>query len=281
MIRLFDSDTTASIVCDKGAPEAVVLALRDLQRNLRTLANRETGFEICLAGSDPAIRVATDPSIGSSEAYTIRVCDAEITIMGSDTLGTVYGIYAFTEKCLGILPFYRLTDLFPEKCREKWLEEQTITSPERSVRFRGWFLNDEDLLSEFRYSGGHREIDYPFYRDIMDTDVLDRILETALRMEINLVIPASFLNIDNPDEARLADAVTRRGLYISQHHVEPVGVSYFSADAYVKRFGNDGEQVSFLSNRERMVEIWRYYIEKWAKYGDRVIWQLGLRGKAD
>lgn len=115
----------------------------------------------------------------------------------------------------------------------------------------------------------------------MHTDVLDMVLETALRLEINLVIPSSFVDIDNPDEEKLVTAVTRRGLYISQHHVEPMGVSYFAADHYIKKYGEENEIVSFFTNRARMEEIWRYYAEKWAKYGDRVVWQLGLRGKAD
>ena len=48
--------------------------------------------------------------------------------------------------------------------------------PQR-VHFRGWFLNDEDLLCEFGESGGVRRIDYPFYGDVMDVCVLDMILE--------------------------------------------------------------------------------------------------------
>ena len=115
----------------------------------------------------------------------------------------------------------------------------------------------------------------------MHTDALNRVLECALRLEINLIIPSSFVDIMNPAEAELVEAVCKRGLYISQHHVEPLGVSYFAAEEYVKAHGKFGERVSFVSNRSRMEEIWRVYAKEWAKYGDRVVWQLGLRGKAD
>ena len=52
---------------------------------------------------------------------------------------------------------------------------------------------------------------------------------------MNLVIPASFLDIDNPPEKMLADCVARRGIYLSQHHLEPLGVSHFTLENYCKK----------------------------------------------
>ncbi len=279
-MKLFDRYNDCPIVLEKGADEAILLAVRDLQQNLRRLAGKPLGFALAQADCDRAIEIRTVPA-EEPEAYTVNVGEHRVTITGTDTLGTVYGIYAFAKSCLGILPIYRLTDLFPEEREELLLEKTSFRSQKRTVRFRGWFLNDEDLLTDWKISGGVRHIDYPFYKNVMDVSVLDMILETALRMEINLVIPSSFIDIRNPAEEALVGAVCRRGLYVSQHHVEPVGVSYFAADNYMQANGYKDEKVSFLSNRDRMEEIWRYYIGKWAKYGDRVIWQLGLRGKAD
>ena len=277
---LFSRNEDISIVLDERAPEAIYLAACDLQRNLRWVFGREDGFEMVCHHSGRGIYVQIEEN-GKEEAYTVCVEDERVLITGSDVLGTVFGIYAFATNCLHISPVYRLTDLLPETMEELCLEKQSFSSPERPVRFRGWFLNDEDLLTDFKISGGHRHIDYRFYQNVMDTEVLDMVLETALRLEINLIIPSSFVDIDNPDEEKLVEAVCRRGMYISQHHVEPMGVSYFAADNYMKRRGCENETVSFLANRERMVEIWHYYAEKWSKYGARVIWQLGLRGKAD
>ena len=277
---LFSRNEDISIVLDERAPEAIYLAACDLQQNLRWVSGREDGFEMVCNHSGRGIYVQTEEN-GKEEAYTVCVENERVLITGSDVLGTVFGIYAFATKCLHISPVYRLTDLLPETMEELCLEKQSFSSPERPIRFRGWFLNDEDLLTDFKISGGHREIDYRFYQNVMDTEVLDMVLETALRLEINLMIPASFVDIDNPDEEKLVAAVCRRGMYISQHHVEPMGVSYFAADHYIQAHGHEDEVVSFLTNRERMVAIWHYYAEKWSKYGDRVIWQLGLRGKAD
>ena len=271
-MRLFVNATTAAI-CLQTADEAVRLAALDLQRDLRRLSGRK-GFPFSEDG-DICIQIVP----GEPESYTVEVAD-RVTITGGDALGAVYGIYAFENRCLNILPVHRLAEVFPPTVSRCELSACRFASGKRPVRWRGWFLNDEDLLSELVYSGGKRHIDYPFYGDVMDTAVLDMILETALRLEMNLIIPASFVDILNPDERKLVDAVCRRGLYVSQHHVEPVGVSYFAADAYIKKQGKE-EAVSFIANRSRMEEVWKAYICAWAAYGKQVVWQLGLRGKGD
>ena len=101
-----------------------------------------------------------------------------------------------------------------------------------------------------------------------------------LRLRMNLVIPASFVDIRNPDERRLIDEATRRGLFVSQHHIEPLGVSGFG---YLNYWRDRGKPVpySFTKHPERFEQVWRDYAARWARYGDQVVWQLGLRGIAD
>ena len=276
MFTLFNGSRTAAIGIGKNAAEAVVLAARDLQRDLRALSGQPCGFPIVTEGGD--IRISTEG--GEEEHYRVSVCADGVSIVGGGVLGTVFGVYAFSTRVLGVDPMYRLNDVFLSTRAEMAVEDGTFCSPARAIRFRGWFLNDEDLLTGFKSGGGVRNLDYLFYQTVMHPDVLDMILETALRHEINLIIPSSFVDVDNPDEEKLAAAVVRRGMYVTQHHVEPLGVSYFSAQNYFKKHGCEGE-ISFITNRAVMEEIWEHYVRLWAKYGDRVIWQLGLRGRAD
>ena len=290
MFKVFDSDKACQIVLHSNAL-SVKKATQDLVKNLERLSGQKGAFTITedaesgtngifilTVGDDlpKSIKAPTEP-----EGYTVTVTENAVFIVGFDELGTVYGIYGFATNFLNISPVYRLTDIFPKQTECLTLKEQTFSSPPRRVRFRGWFLNDEDLLTDWKISGGTRNINYPFYQNVMDVEVLDMILETALRLENNLIIPGSFIDIDNPAEEKLVEASYKRGLYVSQHHIEPMGVSYYTADNYLKDRNLQDETVSFITNRERMVEIWAYYAEKWAKYGDRVIWQLGLRGKGD
>ncbi len=278
---LFNKTTTACISLHPGVPDAIAMAAKSLQRDFRILSGHTHGFEIVHENETAPGSVSVEIEKGEPESYRIEITENAVRIVGGDTLGAVFGVYAFSGRVLGFSPMHPLTEVYPERPESLTAAPQVIRSGERRVKFRGWFLNDEDLLGDFRGGGGKRDIDYPFYQSVMRTDVLDMILECALRLEINLIIPSSFVNIDNPAEEALVEAVCRRGLYISQHHVEPMGVSYFSAADYVKKNGRRGETVSFITNRGRMEELWRYYAKKWAKYGDRVVWQLGLRGKAD
>lgn len=287
MFDLF-TETTGATLLVQSSSEAVRIASADLRRNLAALSNRGVRFSVSLTDPSAAIVIAetgTESVRGVTapqyaEGYTVSVKENGVTIVGYDALGTVYGIYAFAEKVLGIDPMYLFTDIFPERRDALTLDDTVITSDIPVTRFRGWFINDEDLLTDFKAGGGKRELDYPFYQTVVAPEVIDMVLETALRCGMNLVIPASFVNIDNPAEEALVMAAYRRGLYISQHHIEPLGVSHFSAETYLARRGID-EPVSFVQNPERMKEIWRYYAEKWSKFADRVIWQLGLRGRGD
>lgn len=274
---VFSQEYTAPIVLQENACKAIRLAALDLQRDLRRLSGRSNGFGLTHIDAG-GIRILTVPG-GEAEAYSVCVDGTYVHITGTDVLGTIYGIYAFSQQCLGILPMHAFIDVFPDTQQSLALSPLQFASTPRKVRFRGWFLNDEDLLSELKI-GGKRNIDYPFYQNVMHTDVLELVLEAALRLQINLIIPGSFVDIRNPDEEKLVKAVCDRGLYISQHHVEPVGVSYFGAEQCLREQGLD-EPISFCSNRKRMEEIWQCYITQWAKYADQVIWQLGLRGKGD
>lgn len=288
MLELFSASHGAKLYVASRS-ECVRIAAADLRRNIEALTAQKT--KITLSQTDPTAAdiviaelsdgVITDLDVpNAAEAYAVSVSEAGVRIVGRDALGTVYGIYAFAEQVLGFDPMYLFTDVYPEKRESLVLENTVLTSKPSVTVWRGWFINDEDLLTEFGVGGGKRRLDYPFYQTTVAPTTLDMVLETALRCGMNFIIPASFVNIANPAEEALVSAAYRRGLYISQHHIEPLGVSHFSAETYLSDRGID-ESVSFVENPERMKEIWRCYAEKWAKYKDRVIWQLGLRGRGD
>lgn len=202
-----------------------------------------------------------------------------LVMAGSNELGTVFSIYHFIEKYLQVDPFYYWTDMEPEKQSILTFEDISIIQEEPDFKYRGWFINDEDLLTEFINGAGNRYIDYRYYDQVVHPEVIDRVMEALVRSRYNLTIPASFIDIMNPPERRLVEAAARRGLYISQHHIEPVGVSAFSFFNYWKAKGQD-HRFSFFSSRPQLEEVWEAYVEEWAKI-PKVVWQVGLRGIAD
>ena len=278
---LFEDNQSLSI-CVKTDNPYVLLAVEDLRADfLRvshlsvapTIVGQEEGG--CLIIEDNPCK--EDPL--QDESFKITCDGKRIAISANTYLGTLWGLYTFSEKILGVQPCYLFNDLAIKK--KSRLEVQPFTIEEEPQRkgFRGVFINDEDLLTGWKESGGVRPIDYPWYQTTVAQSVMDKVVETALRLKINLVIPASFLDIDNPPEKALADCVARRGIFLSQHHIEPLGLSHFTFDGYCKRFEKQGG-CSFIHNPDTLIEAWEYYAEKWAQY-DNVVWQIGLRGKAD
>ena len=212
------------------------------------------------------------------EEYRAVIASDRIVILGADKRAAMWGIYKLSEK-LGVPACrrYSLTKPAPKTA----LTEQSWSDRPKTYRFRGWFLNDEDLLTKRRISGGKRDIDYRYYHDVCDVSSMEEAVETALRLNINLMIPGSIIDIDDPYQRALVDYCVRRGLYVTQHHIEPVGVSWWAYNNYYKRRGMEIPPYSFLQNKEAMAKVWEHYVNLWANYGDNVIWQLGLRGRAD
>lgn len=284
---------TATVLVPASEPECVHLAAQDLVSDAKKL----TGKTLRVVDGDGTVVLASlnrpesaalleklapgfdDGLKGKWEAYRVENVGSRLIIAGSDERGTMFGLYAFIEKYLGVDPLYYWASRPPQKREMLVWDSVKITSGEPTFRFRGWFINDEDLLTEWKEGGGKRQIDYPYYAQVVHRDVMRAVAEALVRSRFNLIIPASFVDIMNPPEAALVEECARRGVFVSQHHVEPMGVSAFSYFNYWKQRGRD-LKYSYFSHPAEVREVWRAYAEKWAAYPN-VIWQLGLRGIAD
>ena len=210
------------------------------------------------------------------ESYSIKRDGNIIRIIAKTYLGTMWGIYTFCEQILGVDPCFLFNDCEIEKKRTLEIGEINIDDKPKNYGFRGLFINDEDLLTGWKESLGVRKVDYMYYHTTVAPNAMDEVVETALRLKFNLIIPASLLDIGNPSEKALVDCVAKRGIFVSQHHIEPLGVSHFTLENYYNRYDN----FSYAKNPDLFKEIWQCYATKWAEY-DNVIWQIGLRGKGD
>jgi hypothetical protein len=266
-------------ICVPPGDEAVRLAAADVARDLGDVLGRPA--RVVEAGADAAIRVRFSPDRARPESYVLVVTDAGVTIDAADTLGAVYGLYRFSHALAGVDPYAFWKGVRPARLEALALQPQTLTSPAASFRYRGWFVNDEDLLTEWREPSGVRRIDYPFYGQVVSAETADRVFETALRAGANLVIPASFVDVMNPPEAALVRRAAGRGLYVTQHHVEPLGVSHFGFENFWKARG-EAVRFSYATDPDRVRQSWAAYAARWRELaGDRVVWQLGLRGRGD
>ncbi|MBC7892123.1 MAG: glycosyl hydrolase 115 family protein [Sphingobacteriaceae bacterium] len=302
---LVDSRQQAPLVLAANEAECVRLAVDDLVSDVQKI----TGRRLRVVTGKPGQRYQNSVLVGSVgkallpdagwlagkwEAYRVQSQGGNLVLAGSDERGTMFAVYEFIEKFLNVDPLYFWSDREPTKRTELSWPNVSITQGTPTFRYRGWFINDEDLLTDWQRPGepessGKRAIDYPFYGRVVSSKTMRHVVEALVRLRQNLLIPASFIDIRNPAEAALVREVTRRGVFVSMHHVEPMGVSAFTFFNYWRQkaglplTGKGGEGLplfSYFSSREKLEEVWRAYAKEWATYPN-IIWQIGLRGIAD
>lgn len=301
--ELASGRSAAAIFVPATEPECVRLAAEDLAGDVGKIVGRKpqvvTELEAC--GADAVVIASAEHSAellkrfdaeathglaGKWEAYRVRSLAANvgpvrnvILMAGSDQRGAMFAAYAFAERYLGVDPMSFWADRPPQRRERLAWDKVDLSAGEPTFRYRGWFINDEDLLTEWYDGGGRRDIDYPYYHQITSPLASRHVFEAMLRLQYNLVIPASFVDICNPAEARLVEDASRRGLLVSMHHVEPMGVSGFTFLNYWKAKGRD-VPFSYFRYPKEYEEVWRHYAARWARIPG-VVWQLGLRGIAD
>ena len=126
-------------------------------------------------------------------------------------------------------------------------------------KYRGWFINDEDLLSRFAPA--------PLQDGVFSLEMWDRIYETLLRLRANTIVPGTFTF---PDE-RMQVLAARRGLINSQHHICVVGLNTFQWPAEFP--------YSYLTHPGTLEQAWQVCVD--AMKDREAVWTVGFRGRHD
>ncbi|WP_024866322.1 glycosyl hydrolase 115 family protein [Butyrivibrio sp. FCS014] len=216
---------------------------------------------------------------GKWEVYSFQVIDKPmdgvdhaVVIAGSDKRGTIYGLFHLSE-LLGVSPLINWNHVLPRKKKNVRLtDEANMVSKEPSVKYRGFFINDEwpafgNWATE--HFGG------------INAKCYERIFELLLRLKGNYLWPAmwnSNFSMDGPglESARLADEY---GVVMSTSHHEPC---MRSGEEYRLLRGENsiyGDAWDFRANREGITRFWRDGLLR-NKSFENVI-TLGMRGERD
>lgn len=238
--------TRGSRIITSETSTAVLKAVADLTRDLSRVFGPG-------AGPGAPLRLFHTPM--ATEDYQVVVRDGSLVINGGDDLGLIYGLYAVSREVLGIHDLWFWND-------QQIAQRSEITLPadfrldhaDPVVRFRGLFLNDEVLLSDWSVVG---DADLPW----------EYAFETILRLGGNFVIPGS----GQRGETRFEQA-HQRGLYLGQHHATPLGARMF-AECYP----DDAPQ--WPEKRGEFEALWRSAIQERAH--QKMLWTLGFRGQGD
>ena len=226
----------------------VFSAINILKRDIRQTLTAE--------GAANVIRVVRG-DFEDEEQYRAEVSEAAMTLFCGGDLGAVYALLSVSARCLDIQPMDWWMNRHPRRRATVEVPCGTWASEPCAVRWRGWFVNDEVLLSGWHMEESERE------------ETWKRILETLLRCGGNMVIPGTDRQFDAELLFQLA---LDMGLWITHHHSELVGS---------KMFGHvyPDLQASYVLYPKEFEALWREGARRWA--GQKVVWTVGFRGQGD
>ncbi len=144
----------------------------------------------------------------------------------------------------------------PESASGLAWPEVCIAGGEPTFKYRGWFINDEDLLSECYLDGGRREIDTRS-TSMSSAAVVDANLRGPIAAAIESGDPGVVRRYPQPGRSLVEEAV-RRGLFVSMHR-RADGGERVCVPEYWRRRG--GGAVLLCRQPEKFEAIWRDYAE--------------------
>lgn len=195
-----------------------------------------------------------------------------LVIAGSDKRGTIYGLFHLSEM-LGVSPFVDWCGLMPPKQEKIELRENmACISKEPSVRYRGFFINDE--WPAFGNWCNHNFGGF-------NAKAYDHVFELLLRLKGNYLWPAMWsarFADDGPDllNAELADEY---GIIMGMSHHEPC---LRQGEEYKYLRGKNsvyGDAWNFRTNREGITKFWEDGLKRSGKFENVIT--VGMRGEAD
>lgn len=222
---------------------AAAFLRRDMEKNLEVSQSKKN-----------KIRIAPLESERPAESWIIEVSAAEMLVRCGDSLGCVYALLFISDHFLGVTPFWYWNDQRFIKRAFVNIPLRVFRSPCYAVRFRGWFVNDEVLIENWR-------------PETENTGHWNMIFEALLRCGGNMIIPGTDAN-----SRTYRDLAAGMGLMITHHHAEPLG-----AEMFLRVYPE--ETPSYTVNKKLFEELWEQAVMEQKKY--TVVWSLGFRGQGD
>jgi len=219
------------------------------------------------ADSSPAIIIAgvkAGDDVSGPEAHAIERHGRQVRLIGSDMRGVIYAIYSFSEHFLDMPPWWFWAGWQPRAMSHIEIPDElklSWTSPQ--VRWRGWFPNDTDLLSPW------------IQRDY--TAHWDRVLETMLRLKLNLLDVGEF----SDDSLRKLRVPRDRGLVVTTTHLAPFGASLRDWPEFWQKQGREKTPPLRLADMALLETFWEHHIHLALQEKVEMIWMIGLRGDGD
>ena len=209
---------------------------------------------------------------GTWERYAIDTQGGNLYITGSDARGLAYGVLHVSE-AIGVSPWYWFADVPIDKANKRVYDyEENVVSQSPSVKYRGFFINDEDWgLKTWAAKTFEKELG-----DI-GPKTYDRVCELILRLKGNMLAPAMHsctgAFYSHFESQQVAD---KWGIMITTSHCEPLLFNNASKSEWDK--ARDGEW-NYETNSQTILRKLDDRIRETAQYDN--IYTMGMRGLHD
>ncbi|WP_026495713.1 glycosyl hydrolase 115 family protein [Butyrivibrio sp. WCD3002] len=298
---LFENEKIASFLIEKESFEGIKIIGKTVAEDIELVTGRRAEIldEISNKASENLILAATigkspildrlisDGKIsvndidGKREVFKLSLVEAPfpeyenikklLVVAGSDKRGTIYAMFKISELC-GVSPLVFWGDAAPAKRDTLVFDfEKEIVSKEPSVKYRGFFINDE--WPAFGNWCTER------YGDV-NAKAYEKIFELLLRLKGNYMWPAmwnSSFSEDGPGtlSAELADTL---GVIMGTSHHEPLCRAGLEWQRQYKNYSDDNAW-SFITNKKGIRKFWEDGVLR-NKDFENVI-TIGMRGESD
>ncbi len=204
------------------------------------------------------------------ECYAIAMVGRSLVIAGSDKRGTIYGMFALSEY-IGVSPLCWIGDVEPVERENIRIDEDICrVSKEPSVKYRGFFINDEwpcfGTWTTTHFGG-------------FTAEMYDHVFELLLRLKGNYFWPAMWTSsfaVDGPLNEQLADEY---GVVVGNSHHEPCLRAGEEFKHSIEADGKYGTDWNFVRNRDGITRFWADGLKRSGQYEHLIT--IGMRGEAD
>jgi hypothetical protein len=271
-----------TIVLPAGEAPAVKMAVEALRRDFLgvlgfkppvqpTLPSRASAPVLVIVNrqtrADPALGSRLKPLDGFESHRVYADADARrVYLDGADARGTIYAIYTFSERLLGVPPLHYWSTWRPAPRSAVGVPgdyDVLFRSPQ--VRFRSILPGDTDFFSPWRK------------RDPGNDNIW---LETVLRLKLNTVEGYSTIEPGYKMSA-YARLIASYGLVLTSHHISGLNTSFATWDAYWTKVRKTEPPRLLLANERAIREFFRYNAETVQRSGIENLWTLAFRGATD
>ncbi|WP_328455893.1 glycosyl hydrolase 115 family protein [Amycolatopsis sp. NBC_00438] len=232
---------------------------------------------------------------GKWETSLSQVVDGTLVLTGSDQRGVIYGVYEISRR-IGVSPWYWWADVPPRRSAELHLPGERFSLGTPRVKYRGFFINDENpALGTWApaYFGPGKAPGYP---GGFTHEFFAKVFETLLRLRANYLWPAVWGRAFAEDDPLNHATAKEYGVVMGTSHEAPMmrGIEEWNRHAVAAvrdaagnivtpghdPYGGTGEW-SFRRNGEAIKAYWADGIRRMAREDFEGVVTLGMRGNGD